>query len=106
MTVYVDPLIQTAPSMKWPYHQACHMVADSLNELHMMAGRLGLRRRWFQGNSTLPHYNLTANKRNLALRLGAREITYQQMKEILQRADETVSRPDPDETDTAENELS
>ncbi len=106
MTVYVDPLIETIPSMRWPYHQSCHMVADSLNELHRMAGRLGLRRRWFQGQSVLPHYDLTANKRALAIRLGAKEITYQQMKEILQRADETVSRPDPEESGAAESELS
>ncbi len=86
MAVYVDPLMSTEPSTRWPFTKACHMIADSLDDLHRFAGRLGLRREWFQENSTLPHYDLTANKRKLAVRLGAREITFHEIAARYQSA--------------------
>ncbi len=91
MSVYVDQLQQTTPSLRWPYHQTCHLVADSLNELHLMAARLGLRKRWFQNQASLPHYDLTSNKRALAIRLGAREISWQQLKEIIKAGADSES---------------
>jgi hypothetical protein len=51
-----------------------HMQADTLEELHAMADRLGLRRSWFQSKPGKPwhdHYDLTVAKRDQALRLGA-----------------------------------
>lgn len=51
----------------------CHMVADSLDELHAFAERLGLRREWFQATS-VPHYDLSLTRRKLALELGAVEV--------------------------------
>jgi hypothetical protein len=55
--------------------ESCHLiVAGRLDDLHSFAERLGLRRDWFQGNASWPHYDLTPNKRKLALRLGAVEI--------------------------------
>ncbi len=79
MAVYVDPLMTANPSQRWPFTQACHMIGDSLEELHRMASQLGLKREWFQTRSALPHYDLTPNKRKLALRLGAKEITLRDM---------------------------
>ena len=35
-----------------------HMIADSLGELHEFAGRIGLKRCWFQHHGH-PHYDLT-----------------------------------------------
>jgi hypothetical protein len=46
-----------------------HMTADTLEELHAMAERLGLRK-WFQ-NKTTPHYDLCKSKREEAIKLGA-----------------------------------
>ena len=48
----------------------CHMVADSVVELHAMAERIGLERRWYHQG----HYNLCLSKRVLAIRCGAGEI--------------------------------
>ena len=51
-----------------------HMQADTVEELHAFAARLGLKREWFQerpGCPDLDHYDLTASKREMALRLGA-----------------------------------
>ena len=48
-----------------------------INELHAMADKLKLDRRWFQNhhpNEALHHYDLTKGKRFQALRLGAVEI--------------------------------
>ena len=49
----------------------CHLVADSLDELHAFAGALGLKRSWFQERAAYPHYDVTTEVRDRALRLGA-----------------------------------
>jgi len=45
-------------------------VADTLDELHDFAARLGLRRSWFQSRN-YPHYDVTISVRQRALRMGA-----------------------------------
>jgi hypothetical protein len=50
------------------------MLANDIDALHEMADRIGLKRAWFQGESTFAHYDLTASKRALALAAGAVEI--------------------------------
>lgn len=71
MTVRVDEL------RKWPTKIRCfkpgsaHLTADTLEELHKLAARIGLRREWFQDHRVHPHYDLTASKRELALAAGA-----------------------------------
>ena len=68
MTVYVDDPI-------WPFRGMvmCHMVADTLDELHAMAERIGMQRAWFQEppKASHPHYDLNEERRSLALELGA-----------------------------------
>jgi hypothetical protein len=72
--VYVDPLM---PSVRWTrtgQTRSCHMYADTLEELHAFARRLGLLPKWFQAKpGHVPHYDLTANKRIRALMQGAGE---------------------------------
>ncbi len=46
------------------------MTGDALEELHDFAGRLGLRRRWFQ-DVRLPHYDLHRTLHLAALEAGA-----------------------------------
>lgn len=74
MTVYVDELRYSQPSRRWPYDRSCHLVADSVEELHEFAGTLQMRRSWFQPHDRWPHYDLTANKRAQAVKLGAVEV--------------------------------
>lgn len=69
--VYVDKL----PARGWGrWNDGAHMLANDLDALHAMADRIGLRREWFQGESTFAHYDLTASKRRLAVAAGAIEI--------------------------------
>ena len=71
VTVYVDEL------RKWPTRircfkpGSCHMTADTLEELHALAAKIGMRREWFQDHPLAPHYDLTASKRDKALAAGA-----------------------------------
>lgn len=76
MAVYVD-----RACVEWRGHKWCHLLADSLAELHAFAARLGVRRASFQGHTKYPHYDLPEHLRTEALRLGAiavgrREIIY------------------------------
>lgn len=69
--MYVDEL----PSSGWGrWDGGAHMLGTDLDELHRFAAQLGLRRSWFQGDSTFAHYDLTASKRALAVEAGAVEI--------------------------------
>ena len=79
MAVYVDDLFMVAHVGRrrscW-----CHLVADTTEELHALAQRIGLRREWFQeGGHALPHYDVTLSKRLLAVAAGAVEIDREQL---------------------------
>lgn len=54
----------------------CHMFTDAADfaELHAMADKIGVLRKWFQGD----HYDITKTKRALAVKAGAREVTLRQ----------------------------
>ena len=66
MTVYVD-----AEMIEWRGRKWCHLVAESLPELHRFAQKIGLKRSWFQDKASYPHYDVTDSMRNRALRMGA-----------------------------------
>jgi hypothetical protein len=66
MAVYVDN-----ERIEWRGKLWCHLVADSLDELHAFAARIGLRRNWFQGRASYPHYDVTTEVRERALHAGA-----------------------------------
>lgn len=75
MTVYVD-------NMRAPYGRLimCHMLADTDDELHAMADRIGVARRWWQSpaKTSGSHYDICLSKRELAVTAGAVEITMRQ----------------------------
>lgn len=72
MSVYVDEFRLWLPRQPRPFHKgSCHLTADSIEELHEFARRIGLRRGWFQGKSLVPHYDLTEPRRERALAAGA-----------------------------------
>ena len=80
MTVYVDaPRTYTGQDDKTIAagqkhgHLWCHMWADDIDELHAVAEAIGLKRRWFQNDTRLPHYDLTPPRRRRAIKHGAIE---------------------------------
>lgn len=85
--VYVD-----APIWRFGRMRMCHMVADSLEELHDMAGKLGLRREWFQQSGSLPHYDICLTKRKQAIKMGASEISRKDLVQKI-RQHRNASRP-------------
>lgn len=69
MSVYVDQLVDYGWRMRGRKTKSCHMIADTLDELHAMAETIGLKREWFQPKS-FPHYDLTPRRRAQALAEG------------------------------------
>lgn len=80
MPVYVDRARHAYRSMVM-----CHMVADTAEELHAMAARIGVERRWFQANASFPHYDICRSKRALAIRCGAIEIDRRELVAVMRR---------------------
>ena len=88
MAVYVDMLINYGWFMRGRTHPTCHMIADTEEELHTIAAKIGLKRSWYQTDSILDHYDLTNSKRILAIQNGAIEIDRYQLIERLNKAKE------------------
>lgn len=74
MAVYVDPLLNHGWVLKGQRVKSCHLLADTDEELHAFAQRLGLKREWAHDGSLL-HYDLVASKRSRAVQLGAEELS-------------------------------
>jgi hypothetical protein len=66
MTVYVDDAVHLWRGNRW-----AHLMADTLDELHAMAGQLGIPRRAFQNKTSGAHYDVPADLRERAIALGA-----------------------------------
>ena len=57
-----------------------HMIADSIEELHEMADKIGVSRKYFQDKPSKPHYDICQIKRSIAIKyFGAIEITKQEL---------------------------
>lgn len=81
MSVYVDKLRDWG----WKLGPSCHLIADTIEELHEFAARLGLKRQWFQHNSSCPHYDLTAGRRAMAVQLGVTELADKEFVAAMKR---------------------
>ena len=80
MAVYVDKARHPFRGMTM-----CHMLADTEDELHAMAERIGMKREWFQGNASTPHYDIPLFRRKLALEYGAIEIDRRQTVALIRK---------------------
>lgn len=96
MTVYVDdfgvPAQVGSVRGRWS-----HMIADTEEELHEMAERIGLQRRWFQDprrKSTITaksgsyawntwHYDVVQTKRRAAIKLGAVAVSWLDLPDLI-----------------------
>lgn len=80
MAIYID-----AADIPYGRMIMCHMIADSLQELHSMACAIGVRHKWFQEHSSTPHYDICRAKKRLALALGAIEVDRLEFVRIIRR---------------------
>lgn len=72
MTVYVDNAVFKKPGGRKRY---CHLAADSLEELHAFAVKIGLGRHFFHASAKHIHYDLAEDKRAAAVLAGACEVS-------------------------------
>lgn len=94
MTVYVDHLRPVAKTSRWPYRWTAHMVADSVEELHEFAAKIGMHREWFQAGST-PHYDVTSTTHAKALNLGAKLIDRTDLVALIRKLRDERKAADP-----------
>lgn len=82
MAIYVDDPIWAWQGLKW-----CHLLADTEEELHRFARRMGVHRLIYQGppKTRAPHYDLTGYERDRAIAQGAIACTRQEMVAVLRR---------------------
>ena len=80
MSVYVDDAVHPYRGMIM-----CHMVADSIEELHEMADKIGVDRRHYQGPpvSSRPHYDICKSKRKLAIQYGAIKVDSKKIVSVI-----------------------
>lgn len=74
MTVFVDDMYKS-PMGRFRRMKMSHMMADTEQELHDMADKIGVARRWYQGD----HYDICMSMRAKAVKLGAKGITWKEM---------------------------
>ena len=73
--VYVDDM-----KAKYGRLVMCHMLADTDTELHQMADKIGVQKKWWQSpeKTSGSHYDICLTKRAKAVEFGAIEITWKQ----------------------------
>ena len=92
--IYVGRLFPTPPGAwgntgRWPYPEACHLLADTEDELDLFALELGLRKSWKAHPGTYKvHYDLTKGMRVKAIKLGAKVLTFHEEGLLLKRLKE------------------
>lgn len=81
MAVYVDDMRAQYGRMVM-----CHMIADTDEELHAMADRIGVSRRWHQcAGTSRSHYDICLSKRALAIQHGAIECDRRTVYEVMKK---------------------
>jgi hypothetical protein len=100
MTVYVDDMCDHAIG-QFGRMKMSHLFADTDEELHEMAARIGVARRWHQRpaaaggpgmNASWSHYDISKGKRALALAAGAQPVKYgRELVDITRKIEERRS---------------
>lgn len=76
MAVYVDPAVFLKVNGRKKY---CHMIADTLEELHTFAEKIGVKKHFFHKSATYLHYDLNDSQRTIAVENGALEISSKEL---------------------------
>lgn len=93
--VYVDDMSAGFGRMKM-----CHMLADTDAELHAMADRIGVARKWHQAPPRHDsHYDIALSKKALAIAAGAVLITMRQAASMNARRRVTGQLGSPDDAE-------
>lgn len=95
MAVYVD-------DMRAEYGRMimCHMIASTEDELHTMADKIGVARKWHQKPPKhTSHYDIALSKKALAIEYGAIEITWKQAMQMTKQRDITGIMGTPQEAE-------
>jgi len=66
MSVYVDNVKIPFKDQYW-----CHLMADTLEELHQFTQLLGIDPRLFHRTASYPHYDITVEMREMVIQHGA-----------------------------------
>jgi hypothetical protein len=97
VAVYVDDWRQWARvgpiEARWS-----HLTADTDEELHELAGRIGLRREWFQdrhSDETRHHYDVTDERRAEAIAAGAIPVTWREGARLRRLRRAARDHPEP-----------
>lgn len=88
MTVYIDDMCNSSIG-EFRRMKMSHMIADTLDELHAMADKIGVARKWFQADSSFPHYDVCKSKRAEAFDHGATPITLRQLVKVTHDLEQT-----------------
>ena len=93
MTIYVDALENWGWKMRGRKVDSCHMFTDALDleELHLFAETIGMKRQWFQPHRVAPHYDLVPSRRAHAVSLGAMEVGRKEASAIWKARRKAVS---------------
>lgn len=83
MPVYVDNMRADYQPAHRPGRKyvMSHMIADTLDELHRMADKIGVAKKWFQGD----HYDICQSKKALAIQHGAIEVDMREIVAVRKR---------------------
>jgi hypothetical protein len=84
MACYVDT-VRSYPDAGLRFTEYCHLLADTREELHELAQRVGMPRIAFQDHPHRWHYDLPGHLRPVAVSLGAREVTMHEVGALLRR---------------------
>ncbi len=88
MAVYVDCI-----AIRWRGDLWYHLVADSLEELHQFAAKIGLKREWYQYHkSKYPHYDVNESRRVKAILNVAKPVSVREALQIAKKLREEELR--------------
>ena len=81
MAVYIDSL-----NAKFGRMIMCHMMADSTEELYLMADKIGVNRKWVQELGTArEHFDVCLSAKKKAIAFGAEEVGFHKIAELCER---------------------
>ena len=64
MSIYVDNSRVPFKGKIW-----CHLMADTLEELHSFASTIGVKKCWFHSSASYPHYDITIEKKTISIKV-------------------------------------